>query len=309
IVDFVVGGGEEEGEPQRLTLGDFRRRLVAALLAEEAHGPPPAREGDTEGIQLFIGVRTLLLAPIYGYSLRKLEVEGDGRTQIEVLHDGLDEKYDLVSFRARLRAHVRDELDRVSSGHRGAIDLGRIADAELAAEAGDYVQVRQLLGTWPAPLAIFLRTPDGQMLGPEARALIAKGLGLLGSACVRLGDIAHGEEIFRLGVQYAQEGGAAGDVFRRLGEALLLDNRPGEAVAALRRAINLGASGATVWPLLTRAFLLRRRYVAAYACMREAVAAGATEADLAEDRGTLEQALGPGLTAWRAKMVASGRSS
>ncbi|HEU4539382.1 MAG TPA: hypothetical protein VFS00_34925, partial [Polyangiaceae bacterium] len=31
IVDFVVGGGEEEGEPQRLTLGDFRRRLVAAL--------------------------------------------------------------------------------------------------------------------------------------------------------------------------------------------------------------------------------------------------------------------------------------
>lgn len=309
IVDFVVGGGEEEGEPQRLTLGDFRRRLVAALLAEEAHGPPPAREGDTEGIQLFIGVRTLLLAPIYGYSLRKLEVEGDGRTQIEVLHDGLDEKYDLVSFRARLRAHVRDELDRVSSGHRGAIDLGRIADAELAAEAGDYVKVRQLLGTWPAPLAIFLRTPDGQMLGPEARALIAKGLGLLGSACVRLGDIAHGEEIFRLGVQYAQEGGAAGDVFRRLGEALLLDNRPGEAVAALRRAINLGASGATVWPLLTRAFLLRRRYVAAYACMREAVAAGATEADLAEDRGTLEQALGPGLTAWRAKMVASGRSS
>ncbi|HEU4405030.1 MAG TPA: hypothetical protein VFS43_07035 [Polyangiaceae bacterium] len=311
IVDFVVGGRDDEGEPepQRLTLGDFRRRLVAALLAEEVHGPPPGRENDTEGIQLFIGIRTLLLSPIYGYSLRKLVVEGDGRAQIEVLHDGLDEEYDLTSFRARLRAHVRDELDRVSSNHRGAIDLGRIAEAESAAEAGDFVKVRQLLGTWPAPLAIFLRTPDGQMLGAEARALIAKGLGLLGSACVRLGDIAHGEEIFRLGVQYAQEGGAAGDVFRRLGEALLLDGRPGEAVAALRRAINLGAQGHMVWPLLTRAFLLRKRYVAAYACLREAQAAGTPEAELADDRLALEQALGPGLTAWRAKMVASGRSN
>ncbi|MCU0659919.1 MAG: hypothetical protein MUF64_33035 [Polyangiaceae bacterium] len=45
LVDFVVGGdGEEaEEETQRLTLGEFRRRLVAALLADEPHGPLPQR--------------------------------------------------------------------------------------------------------------------------------------------------------------------------------------------------------------------------------------------------------------------------
>ena len=37
LVDFVVGVGEtDEGlEPQRLTLADFRRRLVGALLVED----------------------------------------------------------------------------------------------------------------------------------------------------------------------------------------------------------------------------------------------------------------------------------
>src|SRR5438094_9488621 len=38
LVDFVVGGAEGDDfdvEPQRLSLGEFRRRLVAALLADE----------------------------------------------------------------------------------------------------------------------------------------------------------------------------------------------------------------------------------------------------------------------------------
>src|SRR5919112_4514692 len=37
LVDFVVGSVEADGdlEPQRLTLADFRRRLVGALLVEE----------------------------------------------------------------------------------------------------------------------------------------------------------------------------------------------------------------------------------------------------------------------------------
>src|SRR5436190_23912119 len=53
IVDFSVGGGVEE-EPtdvQRLTLSDFRRRLVGALLAEEVQAPAPLRETDPEALQ------------------------------------------------------------------------------------------------------------------------------------------------------------------------------------------------------------------------------------------------------------------
>lgn len=300
LVDFVVGAGDlDVGDPQRLTLADFRRRLVGALLAEEPTAPAPTRETDLEAVQLYIGVRYLLLAPLYGYSLRKLVV-ADGVAELSVLYDGIEERYELESFRGRVRAHVREELEKVASGHRGAIDLARVAEAETAALAGDFSRVVQLLGAWPAPLAIFLRTPEGQSLAPEARALIAKGLGLLGTACVRLGEVQQGEEIFRLGVQYAQDGAAAGEIFRRLGESLLADGRPGEAIGPLRRSLALGADPKIVWPLLAKAFVARKRYVAAFACLKEATAAGAKDGDVADSMREVETALGPKLTAYRA---------
>jgi tetratricopeptide (TPR) repeat protein len=305
LVDFSVGSGADEepqGESQRLSLGDFRRRLVGALLGEEAPAPIPERDTDLEGVQLHIGVRYLLLAPLYGYSLKQLNVT-ERFSELVVLHDGIEEKHELEGFRSRIRAHVREELERVASGHRGAIDLSRVAEAEAASLAGDDPKVIQLLGAWPAPLAIFLRTPEGQLLSAEPRALIAKALGLLGTSCVRLGDVLQGEEIFRLGVQYAQDGIAAGDIFTRLGLALYDDQRPGEAIAPLRRAITLGGDAKVLWPMLGRAFAKRSRFIAAFACYRQALAAGVPDADLLDDMRQVELALGPKLTAWRAALV------
>jgi hypothetical protein len=307
LVDFVVGTGEAEGdlEPQRLTLADFRRRLVGALLVEEEKQPaPPERDTDVEAIQLYIGVRYLLLAPLYGYSLVSLELEdAQDASEITVLHDGVEERYDLDAFRLRVRAHVREELDRVATGARSAIDLSKVAEAEACALRKEWPKVIALLGTWPAPLAIFLRTPEGQMLAPEARALIAKGLGLLGSACVHLGEIEQAEEVFRIGIQYAQEGMAAAELFRRLGEALLLNDRPGEAIGPLRRALAFGGQPQEVLPPLARAFIKRGRYVAAFACLKDALVAGAAEKDLADDIREVEAKLGPPLTAWKARLV------
>lgn len=305
LVDFVVGSAEAEGdlEPQRLTLADFRRRLVGALLVEEEkHAPAPERETDIEAIQLYIGVRYLLLAPLYGYSLSALSFE-TGEPELAVLHDGVEERYDLETFRLRIRSHVREELDRVATGSRSAIDLSKVAEAEACALKKEWPKVIALLGTWPAPLAIFLRTPEGQMLAPEARALIAKGLGLLGSACVHLGEIEQAEEVFRIGIQYAQEGIAAAELFRRLGEALLLNERAGEAIGPLRRALAFGGLPQDVLPPLARAFRKRGRHVAAYACLKEALEAGAPEKELAEDLRDCETKLGPALTAWKAKLV------
>src|SRR4051812_8839819 len=77
LVDFAVGVSGPDSPPedtQRLTLADFRRRLVGALLTDELSAPAPTRETDLEGIQLYIGVRYLLLAPLYGFSLRQLTV-------------------------------------------------------------------------------------------------------------------------------------------------------------------------------------------------------------------------------------------
>jgi hypothetical protein len=307
LVDFVVGVGESDGDldPQRLTLADFRRRLVGALLVEEdREAPRPARETDVEAIQLYVGVRYLLLAPLYGYSLRKLILEGK-HAELRVLHDGTEEVFALDTFRMRIRALVREELDRVATGARSAIDLSKVAEAEAAAIRKEWPKVIALLGAWPAPLAIFLRTPEGQMLGADARSLIAKGLGLLGSACVHLGEVEQAEEVFRIGIQYAQEGVAAAELFRRLGEALLLNERAGEAIGPLRRALAFGGATAEVMPPLARAFLKRGRFVAAYACLRDALDAGVAERELVEELREVEGALGPSLTAWRARKIES----
>jgi hypothetical protein len=308
LVDFVVGLGDADDglEPQRLTLADFRRRLVGALLVEDDKpAPEPTRDTEIEAIQLYIGVRYLLLGPLYGYSLRKLLLDEDEGGQLLVLHDGVEETHELDAFRFRVRALVREELERAATGARSAIDLSKVTEAEAAALEGDWNKVVQLLGSWPAPLAIFLRTPEGQLLTPDARALIAKGLGLLGSACVTLNEVEQAEEVFRIGIQYAQEGVAAADLFRRLGEALLKNDRPGEAIAPLRRALAFGGAAAEVMPPLARAFLRRQKWVAAYACLREALEAGVGERDVADELRQVEAQLGVSLTGWKAKLVES----
>jgi hypothetical protein len=302
LVDFTVAVPSPDGpaqETQRVTLADFRRRLVGALLADDESGPAPTDPNDVEGLQAHIGVRYLLLAPLYGYSLHGLDVRS-GVSTLTVIRDGEEEQYDLDDFRKRVRGHVNDELERVASKGRGAIDLTRVPEAEEAARAGDDAKVIKLLGPWPAPLAILLRTPEGQMLAPEHRSTIAKGLGLLGSACVRLGDVMQAEEIFRLAIQYAQDGDAAPDIFLRLGTAVLDDGRAGEAIAPLRRAAALGADPKDTWPVLGRAFFERRYYVAALGCVREAIAAGVPDLVVADVQRGLEKALGTDLGRWRA---------
>ncbi|MCC6214334.1 MAG: hypothetical protein IT376_05665 [Polyangiaceae bacterium] len=302
LVDFVVGGPETESTPedtQRLTLADFRRRLVAALVADDPPGPPPTRPTDLEALQLHVGVRYLLLAPIYGYSLGELAIEPE-RSVIRVVHDGIEKTFSLEQFRARLRTHVREELDRAARGARGSIDLARVAEAERAAERGDHVRILELLGAWPAPLAIYLRTPDGQGLAAEARAVIARGLGLLGSACVALAEVEKGEEVLRLAVQYAGDGPASHDIYARLGRAMLADERAGEAIGPLRRALRLGGPEAELWPLLAEAFVRRSRGLAALGAVAEARAAGAPDAAVEPWEARIAERLGPALQRWRA---------
>ncbi len=67
LVDFVIAaGGEDESDAdvQRLTLADFRQRLVHALLTDDTMPAAPERDTDVEALQLHIGVRYLLLAPL-----------------------------------------------------------------------------------------------------------------------------------------------------------------------------------------------------------------------------------------------------
>ena len=303
LIDYVIVT-EENAAPdapvQRMSLLDFRRRLVSALATEEPPGPPPTRPTDVEGIQRHLGVRYLLLAPLFGYSLNSLTHDVFG-SMLRAHRDGIEELYELEEFRARIRLHVRDELQRAErpGAGRGAIDLSRVGEAEEAAAKGDDLRVLELLGTWPAPLAIFLRTPEGQTLSPDARSRIATALALLGSACISLGETEKGEEILRLGIQYAGDTQVAPQVYHRLGQSMMRAGRYGEAIGPLKRAAYLGINGCTVWLELAAAFIARNRWLAALGAVLEARDAGAPSSDVSSLLAQVEDRLGKPYERWR----------
>ncbi len=292
LIEFsMADDGQSTGMIETTTLAEFRKRLVSALVQEETDHPVPSSADDTEGLQRHIGPRYLLLAPLFGYSLRALRVFGGG-SELELFAGDIEETYPLPAFRARLRTHVRQELERAQRNQsQGTIDLGKVTEADEAARAEDFGRVIELLGGWPAPLAIFLRTPEGQALGPDARLSVARGLGLLGTACAEFGDYDKAEEILRLGVQYAAESRGAGDVYLRLGLVLLAHGRPGEAIGPLRRAAAMDGDPEQVWLALGEAFLERGRVLAA---LSSAAAAGKSGASGPAFEALVERAVAQG---------------
>jgi hypothetical protein len=301
LVDFAVTGDESEmveTTSQRLTLLEFRKRLVAALVTEEPTGPTPTRLMDVEAIQRHIGVRYLLLAPIFGYGLVSLTCDAYG-SMLRVRRDGVDEVYEVDEFRTRIRLHVREELQRVLRGAgRGSIDLAKVSEAEAAADAKDYLRVVELLGSWPAPLAIFLRTSEGQALAPEVRTRIAQALALLGQACNALGESDKGHEILRLAIQYAGDTSVAHDVFMILGRSMMTSGRYGEAIGVLKRAASLGAEGQMVWLLVAEAFAARGHWLSSLAAALRAERMGADGEELRAMKARAAQNIGPTVAEW-----------
>ncbi len=299
LVDFEVGGAEGDGRSsQRLSLGRFRQRLVSALIADEPNGPQPQRETDVEAIQLHIGVRYLLLAPLYGYRLEELRCESE-HSLLKLSQDAAPVVVELEEFRRLMRALVLEELDRVADAEQGeeGIDLGRIPEAEEAAERGDHQRVVAILGAWAAPLTILLRTPDGQMLGTETRATLAGAMRLLGSSLTECGEPTQAEEILRLAVQYGVDTPRAAEAYAGLGRALNREQRYGEAIAALRRAANLGAEPELVWPQLAQAFLEQERLLAAFGAAEEGLSHGVEDPALTSVRAQVIERL-PAFQAW-----------
>ncbi|MCA9624114.1 MAG: hypothetical protein KC731_34055 [Myxococcales bacterium] len=303
LVEFSFGGPDDApGETERLTVVEFRQRLVTTLLKPEPDGPRASTIGDDlEALQKHIGPRSLLLAPLYGYGLHELVVDGDHST-LHTERDAIAESFTVAVFRERLLEHVRDDLERGVERQGGtAIDLNHVDEAERAAKDGRWERVVQLLGSWPMPLAIYWRTPEGQLLPDQARQRIAEGLGLLGTACAKLGDEAQGEEVLRLAVQYAQDGAAASKIFARLGKMFMEGERWGEAIGPLRRAEALGAE-ADVLVDIVRALLARGRLVSALAYSLEARERGVSSSELKELEAQLETKIGDPLRRWRSEV-------
>jgi tetratricopeptide (TPR) repeat protein len=297
IVDFIVG---EETETHRMALGEFRRRIAVSLAGETPVSESLPEEPEAADLERFVGSQYLLLAALFGISMREVVVEEGAPPRVRVDAGRALDELALEDVRQAMRERVLAEAPaEAQQAAPFSIDLSIIPKADDAARRGDHGQVISLLGAWGNPLSVLLRTAEGQHLGPDVKSSLAHALGLLGTSYSKLGQVEVAEEVMRLGIQWAQDGIAASDLFRRLGESYLADNRAGEAIGLLRRSISLGAQHRTVLPLLARAFADRGKMVAAAACVDEASAVGVPEAELADVRARALAVLGASWAAFR----------
>ncbi len=296
LVDFLVG--DEEAE-QRLPLGEFRRRLVSALLEDEPTPESLPDEPAPEAIQAFIGFRYVLLAPLFGLHLVELRLAEDREPYVVVDLGGAIDELAVDDFRNVIRERIRAELARSKPASPFSIDLASIPEAERAATAEDWEEVVRILGAWPGPLSLLLRTTEGQRLAPDVRATLARSLGYLGTAYVHKGRFDWAEEVMRLGIQWAQDGPAAGDLFRRMGQACVVRGRFGEAIGLLRRAIRLGTPSREALPLLAFCYAERGRWVAVAVCAEEALALDADPEDMRDLLARAKAHLGGAWTRFR----------
>ena len=311
VVSFCLGDEEDE---HQLPLGELRRRLASSLLADEPFPTPLSASPTAQELQRFIGYRYLLLAPLFGLTLCHLELadEGEEDEDVEpprVLVD-LGAARDLVplsELRQLIKDRVRTEGQAAAGASPFAIDLNVVPKAAEANAAGQWSKTIELLGAWPGPLSMLMRTREGQELAPEVKASLARALGLLGTAYVELGNYEWAEEVLRLGIQWGQAvgGDATADLFRRLGHAHVIRDRHGQAIGLLRRALALGAAREDVLPLLARSFVARERFVAAAICVEEARSLGVDGEELEATHDRATEALGETWARFRAVVPAS----
>jgi len=300
LVDFESGGAADGdaavdvGVSERLPLSDFRERLGELLTSpdsEDAQYVTLRDLGDSDDVRACIGRRYLLLAPVFGIHLATLHMQ-DGEPMVEVDLGHARETISVQGLREILDGAVRAEVARARPAAPFSIDFKRIPQAEQANERGDFDETVSLLGSWPGPLSMFLRTPQGQGLGPSERGRLVKALGLLGQAYLQKQQAEWAEDVLRLGIQFGQELDAAGPLFGWLGRVRVDTGRYGEAIGLLRRALSLGGDPALLNADLARCFFERKRFVAALACLDAAHAAGDTSEPSQSLRTRIKAVLG-----------------
>lgn len=307
VVTFTLGDGTDEHE---LPLGDLRRRLCASLATSESL-PEGLPDGDTpEALQRFIGFRYLLLAPLFGVRLETLHVAEGEAPRITIAVGPAQETIGLQELRDIVHERVRGEGQSQASPF--AIDLNIVPRAVSANERGDHQKVVEILGAWPGPLSMLLRTAEGQQLSNDVKGTLSRALGMLGAAYVELGSFEWAEEVLRLGIQWSQELDPVfgAELFRVLGEAHARRGRHGQAIGLLRRALQLGAPASTVLPALAESLAAREKRLAAIVVATRALGEGLEDSAAKKVRALLgqqQEALGEAWTRY-AELTPEGRA-
>jgi hypothetical protein len=294
-VDFDAGDGAAS---ERLSLSDFRERLGSALAVPDETPLPLPDDPTIDDVRACVGRRYLLLAPVFGIRLSALRVN-DGVPMVEVDLGHAREEIPINGLREILDGAVKAEVARARPAAPFSIDFKRIPVAEQANRRGDYDETITLLGAWPGPLSMFLRTPQGQALGRGERTRLVRALGILGQAYLHKQQTDWAEDVLRLGIQFGQELEAAAPLFGWLGRVRVDNGRYGEAIGLLRRALALGGEQGALHVDLARCFAERQRFVAALACLDAASAAGERSETATALRERVESALGEAYLRYR----------
>jgi hypothetical protein len=292
-VEYTLG----DDQLQALPLGEFRIRVVQAIIQSERASWEPKLPLTIEEAGDIIGGRNLLLAPLFDISLEQLVLASLDRGRPRALVGYLSEDgfnlVDLRDFDELIRGKVRRDLAGTAE-EPFKLDLGVVKLAKQAFEEGDLDRVITTLDTWPGLLSILLRTPVVHDLTDEQRSLIGESLELLGIAFEKRDRDVWSEELFKLGLQFARDGQVAARLYQRLGVLLVKKERFGESIAILRRALALGAPEEEILASLGRAFLMRNKIIPATALLEQAAASNIVtphiEADLIKARETLKNA-------------------
>ncbi len=290
----------------RGTVATLRAAILATLVGEAEPSVHSLRSNEPSDIRAFLGLRSVLLAPLFGLTLRELRLAHDKTEEprLVIAHDAVEEVVALKQFRRFLRQRVVEILQGDSGRGQVAIDLNQADLARAALEQNRPEETVARLMSWVGPLTMFHRTAEGQALEPVTRAKLARALGALATAYGRLERRDEQQETMRLALQYAHDGDAASELYFNLGVSLLEETRFAEAIAPLRRALSLGAAPSKILPKLSVAFARSGRAVAGVGCLLRAKLLQSDPAAIGEAEHVLRLALGPSYTTLNEWMTA-----
>lgn len=287
----VPGGTEVQGSG---TPDELRDEVIIVLTEDEETTALRGRVDD-DALRALVGMRTILLAPLFGIDMRAVLI-GDSGTLLALGADDGEVEVPLPEVRRFLRARVVEVL-RAARPRTVAVDLAQLDAVREAGAEGRDDDVLSVMAPQFGALVAFLRTPDGAAMGPEGRAVVARALVALGRSLMRIERMDECGDALRLAAQYAQDGPAAPEVYLCLGESLLAAGRAAEAIGPLRRATSLDPSlRPTVLPLLARCYLDTGRAVAAAGLIESLRASGH---DVAALEARASAALGEAWAPWR----------
>ncbi len=281
----------EDNLLQVLTIGEFRSRVVQALLLKEHEIPSNVEIPiDEETATSVIGADMVLLTSLFGLSMRQFiwveDKENGPWAIVGFISEAGFNFMELGSFESMVKQKLhRDLVGTFEQPFQ--LDLSAIEQARIAEKEGSPDRVIHTLETWPGLLAALQRTPVAKQLNEEQLDLIAEGLVLLGDAFRIKNRFTWSEELYRLGLQFIREGSNAARLYSRLGILLSEVERHGEAIGFLRRAAALEPDNSELLAPLGRSFLRRGKTVPAALLLLKAREQGVESDQLEEDLGEL----------------------